>query len=100
MKFRVGQVVRVIGGPLAGCVTTVESELGPMVCAVADHLVYPCGIAGHLRPSHRLALRSLIEPEANAHAIPEWLEPYHEPGDYTSLSELLRGVVPAGKVDA
>lgn len=33
-------------------------------------------------------------------AEPNALEPYHEPGDYQTLSELLRGVVPAAKEDA
>jgi len=50
--------------------------------------------------AHRLDLQSLDGSGDLVGAPPSWLEPYHEPGDYTSLSELLRGVVPAGKVDA
>jgi len=51
-------------------------------------------------PVHTLGLKSHCHDGRHVVAKPSWLEPYHEPGDYASLSELLRGVVPAGKVSA
>lgn len=99
MKFRVGQVVRIVRGARAGTITTVLSPPVHPWCSL-DDCPGGCRHEHSAILAHRLDLQSLDGSGDLVGAPPSWLEPYHEPGDYTSLSELLRGVVPAGKVDA
>lgn len=89
-SFRVGQSVRVIAGPRAGEVARVTSQLRVFGGHPSARVLRPGDLV------HDIDLRSEFDPGLGVCARPAWLEPYHEPGDYQTLDELLRGVVPAG----
>lgn len=94
-SFRVGQMVRVVNGPRKGAITTVATGL------LRNKRVFDtaCGITRRM-DVHLLTLVVDANPDWPITAPPAWLEPYHEPGDFKTLDELIRNVVPAGKVSA
>jgi hypothetical protein len=94
MRFRVGQVVRIIWS---------RSPLRVGVVTKIGMLSFPVAVGGRdARFNGETAYSLELRGDDGMPCIypASCLEPYHEPGDFATLSELLRGVVPAGKVDA
>ncbi len=89
MKFRVGQVVRVVRGRSAGTVTTIVAEVE--VCG-NDSCSGGCPRLGGHPVVSGYAVDWPSQSGGLVGAPPHWFEPYHEPGDFQSLDELLRSV--------